>query len=171
MPIRIRRAALADAKIIADFNSAMARETEHLNLDRKRLLRGVTMLLEDASKGYYILAEIDGSIAGQLMITYEWSDWRAAMFWWIQSVYVAPEFRGSGVFSQLFHYVKRDARKKKSVCGMRLYVERGNTRATRTYEHLGMKHANYGMYEIDFVIKRSESRQRIARNELGSVKI
>jgi ribosomal protein S18 acetylase RimI-like enzyme len=154
MPVRIRRAALPDAKIIANFNSAMAKETEHLTLDRKRLLRGVKVLLEDPSKGYYILAEVDGRIAGQLMITYEWSDWRAAMFWWIQSVYVEPEFRGTGIFSQLFRYVERGAQKKKSVCGIRLYVEHDNARAKRTYEHLGMKQANYGMYEIDFVIKR-----------------
>ena len=154
MPIRIRHATLADAKIITEFNSAIAHETEHLNLDHKRLLRGVKALLKDASKGYYILAEVKGQIAGQLMITYEWSDWRAATFWWIQSVYVIPEFRGTGVFNQLFHYVEKAARKNKSVCGIRLYVERTNTRAMQTYQHLGMKKANYGLYKIDFVIKR-----------------
>ena len=154
MTIRVRRAAAADAKIITDFNSAIARETEHLDLDRKRLLRGIKALLNDPLKGYYILGEIDGQIAGQLMITYEWSDWRAAMFWWVQSVYVLPEFRGAGVFSRLFHFVEKAARKNKSVCGMRLYVEHGNARAKQTYEHLGMKQANYGMYEMDFVIKR-----------------
>ena len=99
MTIRVRRAALADAKIIADFNAAIAKETEHLDLDHRRLLRGVKTLLKDASKGYYILGEVDGRTAGQLMITYEWSDWRDAMFWWVQSVYVLPEFRGTGVFS------------------------------------------------------------------------
>ncbi len=154
MTIRVRRAAAADAKIITDFNSAIARETEHLDLDRKRLLRGIKALLNDPLKGYYILGEVDGQIAGQLMITYEWSDWRAAMFWWVQSVYVLPEFRGAGVFSRLFHFVEKAARKNKSVCGMRLYVEHGNARARQTYEHLGMKQANYRMYEMDFVIKR-----------------
>jgi GNAT superfamily N-acetyltransferase len=155
MTIRVRRATIADAKTIVDFNSAIAKETEHLNLDRKRLLRGVKALLKDASKGYYILGEIEGQIVGQLMITYEWSDWRAATFWWVQSVYVMPEFRGTGVFARLFHYVEKAARKNRSVCGIRLYVEHGNARAKQTYEHLGMKQANYGMYEIDFVIKRS----------------
>ena len=156
MPIHVRRATIADAKIIADFNSAIAKETEHLDLDRKLLLRGVKALLNDVSKGYYILGEIEGRVAGQLMITYEWSDWRAAKFWWVQSVYVLPEFRGAGVFSRLFRSVEKAARKNKSVCGMRLYVEHGNARAMRTYEHLGMKKANYGMYEIDFVIKRTD---------------
>jgi len=82
MTIRVRRATIADAKTIVDFNFAIAKETERLDLDRKRLLRGVKALLKDASKGYYILGEIEGQIVGQLMITYEWSDWRAATFWW-----------------------------------------------------------------------------------------
>ena len=99
MTIRVRRALLADAKIIAEFNSAIAKETEHLELDRKRLLRGVKALLKDSSKGFYLLAEVKERVAGQLMITYEWSDWRSATFWWIQSVYVAPEFRNAGVFT------------------------------------------------------------------------
>jgi len=154
MTIRVRRATLADAKIIADFNSAIAKETEHLDLDGKRLLRGVKALLKDNSKGFYILGEVKGQVAGQLMITYEWSDWRAATFWWVQSVYVMPKFRGTGVFGQLFRYIEKAAHKNKSVCGIRLYVELGNARAKRTYEHLGMKQTNYDMYEIDFVIKR-----------------
>jgi len=153
MPIRVRRATLADAKIIADFNFAMAKETEHLDLDRRRLLRGVSALLKDNSKGFYILGEVKGRIAGQLMITYEWSDWRAATFWWIQSVYVLPEFRSTGVFTQLFRYIEKRATKNQSVCGMRLYVEHTNVRAKQTYEHLGMKKAHYEMYEIDFLIK------------------
>lgn len=155
MKITIRNAKLTDAKTIADFNYSIATETEHLELDRKRLLRGVKKLLNDDSKGFYILAEVGGRVAGQLMITYEWSDWRCATFWWIQSVYVPKEFRGAGVFKQLYRHIEKRARKNKSVCGLRLYVERSNSRAQKTYEHLGMKKADYNMYEIDFVIKRT----------------
>lgn len=154
MKITIRNADAADAKIIAGFNFSIAAETEHIELDRKRLLRGVKALLKDESKGFYILAEVGGRVAGQLMITYEWSDWRCATFWWIQSVYVPKEFRGAGVFKQLYHHIEKRARKNKSVCGLRLYVERGNGHAQQTYEHLGMKKADYNMYEIDFVIIR-----------------
>jgi GNAT superfamily N-acetyltransferase len=156
MKITIRNAKVTDAKTIAAFNYSIAAETEHIELDRKRLLRGVKKLLNDDSKGFYILAEVGGRVAGQLMITYEWSDWRCATFWWIQSVYVPKEFRGAGVFKQLYRYIEKRARKNKSVCGLRLYVERGNSRAQQTYEHLGMNKADYNMYEIDFVIKRNE---------------
>ena len=154
MKTDIRRATPKDALIIAQFNFALAKETERLSLDRKRLLKGVKGLLKDTSKGFYLLALSGGRVAGQLMITYEWSDWRNATFWWIQSVYVAPEFRGSGIFSQLFHHIEKVAKRKGAVCGLRLYVEHGNALAQKRYERLGMIKANYGMYEIDFVIRR-----------------
>jgi GNAT superfamily N-acetyltransferase len=157
MDVKIRRAKLADAETISDFNHSLALETEHIKLDRKRLLRGVKALLKDDSKGFYILAEIGGHVIGQLMITYEWSDWRNATFWWIQSVYVAQEYRGRGVFTELFHHIGKKSRKNKSVCGLRLYVERSNSRAQKTYKHLGMNKSDYDLYEIDFVIQRSLS--------------
>jgi len=155
MKITIRNANVTDANIIADFNYSIAAETEHIELDRKRLLRGVKALFKDDSKGFYILAEVGGRVAGQLMITYEWSDWRCATFWWIQSVYVTREFRGAGVFKQLYRHIEKRAGKNKSVCGLRLYVERNNSPAQKTYEHLGMNKSDYNMYEIDFVTKRT----------------
>ena len=154
MKISIRRALPADAKIIAGFNRAIASETEGVKLDSKRVLKGVRALLRDESKGFYLVAEIEGKIAGQLMITYEWSDWRNSTFWWIQSVYVAPGFRGAGVFTQLFRHIEKEAMRRKSVCGLRLYVEGENSRARKIYERLGMSKAAYEMYETDFVLKR-----------------
>jgi GNAT superfamily N-acetyltransferase len=116
------------------------------------LHKGVEALLSDPSKGIYFLAESEGVILGQLMITYEWSDWRNGNFWWIQSVYVKKESRARGVFKTLFDHVHRIARADKSVCGLRLYVEKRNEGAARAYEQLGMKKAHYEMYEIDFVL-------------------
>ena len=151
----IRQARLSDADAIARFNSQMAMETEHLTLDPARLLEGVKAVLSDAAKGFYRVAEIDGRIAGQAMITFEWSDWRNANFWWLQSVYVDAEFRGRGVFSALYESLVDEARKA-GACGLRLYVERENERAQRTYARLGMRQADYRMYEVDFVLSRSE---------------
>ncbi len=152
MNVSIRRATTRDAGVIVHFNSLMAQETEERTLDENRLLQGVESLLSDPSKGIYFLAEVDGVPAGQLMITHEWSDWRNANFWWIQSVYVEKEFRGKGVFKALYDYVHQLARSDKNICGFRLYVERQNERAQKTYEKLGMKKAHYEMYEIDFVL-------------------
>jgi len=153
--ITIRPATAEDAEFIVRGNAAMALETENLSLDLDRLRDGVHGLFEDAARGFYLIAEIAGRRAGQLMITYEWSDWRNATFWWIQSVYVVPEFRGRGVFGALYRHVEREARSRKDVCGLRLYVEAENERAQATYEKVGMSRSNYQFFEVDFVLVRS----------------
>jgi GNAT superfamily N-acetyltransferase len=153
MSIQIRDAEYNDAHLIVEFNTLLAEETEGKLLDRQRLLKGVQGLLSDPTKGSYYLAEIDGTIVGQLMITNEWSDWRNGNFWWIQSVYVRKDQRTMGVFTSLFHYVESLARKRPDVCGIRLYADRNNVRAQQTYEHLGMKRAHYEMFEIDFILQ------------------
>jgi len=152
MSIQIREAAYDDAPLITEYNQLMAKETEGIALDRQRLLKGVQAILSDPKKGQYYLADIDGRVVGQLMITYEWSDWRNGNFWWIQSVYVHKEYRAMGVFTTLFQYVLTLARSRTDVCGMRLYVDRNNARAQQTYDHLGMKKSRYDMFEMDFVL-------------------
>ncbi len=109
-------------------------------------------LLRDSAKGFYLLAEINGRVAGQIMITFEWSDWRDGNFWWIQSVFVAPRFRQCGVFKALFAEVQRLAFERGDVCGLRLYVELSNARAQRAYVRLGLHRAHYEMFERDFVL-------------------
>jgi ribosomal protein S18 acetylase RimI-like enzyme len=145
--MRVRKATIEDAEQIAEFNQFLAEETEHRTLEGKALLQGVKAILNDTAKGVYFLAEENGTIVGQLMITYEWSDWRNGNFWWIQSVYVRKEFRELGVFRTLYEYVQESAKKRKDVCGFRLYVERENERAQTVYEKMGMKRAVYEMFE------------------------
>jgi GNAT superfamily N-acetyltransferase len=148
--MKIRKAKPADAAVIAEFNRNLAWETEKLKLNDRVVDRGVRSLLNDASKGIYFVAEQDGKVIGQLMITYEWSDWRDGNIWWIQSVYVASDFRQQGVFRKLFQHVKKLGRSRRDVCGLRLYVEKNNRRAHRAYERLGMKHTPYEIYETAF---------------------
>jgi GNAT superfamily N-acetyltransferase len=152
MTISIRSASPTDAAIITRFNALMATETEQITLDQDRLRKGVDALLRDPSKGFYIVAEMNNVIVGQLMITYEWSDWRNGVFWWIQSVYVEKAARGAGVFRALFDYIHTLAKKTPDVCGLRLYVEKTNTRAKQTYERLAMHSSHYEMYEMDFIL-------------------
>jgi len=148
----VRAAVRADAGAIARFNAALARETEAKQLDPERLRAGVEAVFDDPARGAYYVAELDGRVAGGLLVTREWSDWRNGEFWWIQSVYVEPELRGRGVYRGLHAHVVERARAAGDVCGLRLYVERANERAKRTYEALGMRHADYDMYEVDFVL-------------------
>lgn len=139
-----------EAGVIADFNHAMALETENKRLDRSTLLSGVRAVLENEDLGFYLVARIGEDVVGCLLITTEWSDWRNGLFWWIQSVYVAPESRGKGVFSALYSHVSHEARSRSDVCGLRLYVEKENERARRTYLRLGMTETDYRLLEIEF---------------------
>jgi GNAT superfamily N-acetyltransferase len=148
----IRPATVSDSVIIAEFNTFLAKETENIDLDRERLKKGIESLFADKSKGIYYLTEADDKVVGQLMITYEWSDWRNATCWWIQSVYVLPEYRMHGVFRKLYHYIESLARTRGDVCGLRLYVDTSNKRAQQTYEALGMKRSHYEMMDVDFVL-------------------
>jgi GNAT superfamily N-acetyltransferase len=150
MSISIRAARTEDAGFLAAGNVAMALESEHKHLDPATVTRGVRAVLDDSAKGRYFLAERDGRPVGQLMVTYEWSDWRNGNFWWIQSVYVLPEARRLGVFRTLFAHLEQLARSDATVCGIRLYVERENTLAQATYRHCGLADAGYVVMEVDY---------------------
>jgi len=134
----IREATPADKATIAGFNSLMAEETEGKALDPGVTGPGVEAALADPAKGRYWLATADGEIAGQIMVTYEWSDWRNGMLWWIQSVYIPRRYRRQGIFSALYKHVESIARADQSVRGLRLYVENSNERAQDTYRALNM---------------------------------
>ncbi len=150
MNLHVREALPDDAKTIADFNSRMALETEGRPLDPELIDPGVGSVLTDSNKGRYWLAEVDGEVVGQFMVTYEWSDWRNGQLWWIQSVYVHEDYRRQGVFSTLYRHVESLARQEVGVCGLRLYVEKGNKRAQETYCSLGMVSPGYRVMEVEF---------------------
>ena len=150
--IQIRAATPADAAVIAGFNAAMALETEHKTLHAQTLRAGVERAIAQPRAARYFLADLAGEVVGQLMVTFEWSDWRNADFWWIQSVYVHPDFRARGVFKYLYQHVEQLARQA-GACGLRLYVERENTRAQEVYRRLGMTDSGYAVFETDWTKK------------------
>lgn len=145
-PVTVRPAKARDAEALVAFARAMAHETEGKTLTGA-VEQGVRALLQDPRYGFYLVAEVEGRRAGALMVTMEWSDWRNGLFWWIQSVYVRPEWRRRGVFTALYEAVRARAEAEKGVCGLRLYVEKDNAAARRTYEALGMEATAYRLYE------------------------
>lgn len=157
--LRVREAHLRDAEMLAQWAIAMAWETEHKRLDPATVLAGVEAGLVDPAKARYFVAmrevavagrETIGEAVGTLMLTREWSDWRCGDWWWIQSVYVPEVHRRQGVFAALYRHVEQLARDSERVVGLRLYVERDNERAQRTYAALGMTDAGYRMFEREF---------------------
>ena len=147
--IAIRQANPADAPLITEFNLRLAEETENLRLEPDCVRSGVDAILQDPAKGLYFVAEVQGTVVGQVMITYEWSDWRNGDLWWLQSVYVKAEFRRQGIFRKLFDHLQALAIAQKDVSGLRLYMHADNSRARQSYEKLGMKPTRYEVFELD----------------------
>ena len=145
--LTIRKAGIDDVSALTAFNLAMARETEGLQLDYNILSRGVRRMIHQPDLGFYLLAEREAVPVGGLMITYEWSDWRNGLFWWVQSVYVLPDYRGRGIYRELYQQVRELAFAQPEVCGFRLYVEQDNTPAQQVYTRLGMKKTGYLLFE------------------------
>jgi GNAT superfamily N-acetyltransferase len=145
--MEIRKARKDDIDALIGFNEAMAFETERKRLFTGTLRKGVEAVFDDPQKGFYLVAEDAGRTIGGLMVTFEWSDWRNGWFWWIQSVYIDPEYRGQKIYSQLYEFVKREAAAAGNICGFRLYVEKENAHAQTVYVKVGMEETYYLMYE------------------------
>jgi ribosomal protein S18 acetylase RimI-like enzyme len=156
--VNVRLATSEDAATIASFSAAMALETEGRRLDLDRLHDGTIALLESPDRGFFMVAELeqadDRQLLGQLMITYEWSDWRNGVFWWIQSVYVDPAWRRRSVFRRMHETVMATAKTSPNVCGVRLYVEESNGAAQAVYRKVGLTPSSYAIFETDFVLAR-----------------
>lgn len=145
--MKIRKGQQSDLSALIQFNQAMAMETEELALDSNLLNKGVNTLLSQPEKGFYLVAEVDNEIVGSLMVTFEWSDWRAKDYYWIQSVYIRPENRRQGIYGKLYQAVKAIAEENGGAASFRLYVEQENTKAQQTYQALGMEQSYYLMFE------------------------
>jgi len=145
--INVRFAIPDDAADIVEFQLKMALETESLTLNPDIVRKGVAAVFEDNSKGKYLVAEYDGEVVSSMMLTTEWSDWRNNTFLWIQSVYVMPDFRKTGIFRKMYEFVKVMVENSPEYAGLRLYVEVNNNKAQEVYNRLGMTGEHYSMFE------------------------
>lgn len=156
-PATVRIAIESDAPTLAGFNQSMALETEARALRVKDLLPGVEAVLRDPANGFFVVANTGRDIAGALLVTYEWSDWRNGRFWWIQSVYVRPEHRRHGIYRSLHKFVREWALATGDAVGLRLYVEQENAPAQSTYAALGMHETPYRLFEESFAAPDPEN--------------
>lgn len=145
--ITVREADSFDLETIADFQIKMAWETEHLKLHKPTVTAGVKQVFANPSLGRYFVAEYNGLVVASLLITYEWSDWRNGLVYWIQSVFVLPEYRNQGVFSTLYGHIKQLVSDDVHIMGIRLYVDKNNANARNIYEKLKMNGDHYALYE------------------------
>ena len=147
----VSRGEVCDIDSIVQFQADMAMESEGCVLDKEKVIKGVTAAMLDDSKGIYWVAKYDGRTIGSLMITREWSDWNNEWYWWIQSVYVTPEYRTQGVYRAMYQKVK-DAAKENNVSQIRLYTDKTNLSAQKAYQSLGMHESHYLMFEEEIGI-------------------
>lgn len=163
----IRPAKTEDVDALVRFSAAMALETEGRRLDETRLRQGTQAVLDSPARGFYTVAELtDRSprlVVGQLLVTFEWSDWRNATFWWIQSVYVDAAWRRRGVYRRMHEAILELAKKRGDVCGVRLYVEGENTVAKTVYAKVGLGTSSYRVFEEDFVLSTKPPHARRKR--------
>jgi ribosomal protein S18 acetylase RimI-like enzyme len=143
----IRRAEPRDLAVVVEYNRRLAHETEGYTLDPERLQAGVAHVLAGHAEAHYLVADLAGEVVGQLMLTREWSDWRNGWFYWVQSVYVAPEQRRSGIFRALYQAAVQEVERQPNAVGLRLYVEEHNQTAQATYGRLGMQPTGYLVLE------------------------
>jgi len=145
--MEIRKAKSTEADILAGFQQKMAKETEGLELNSEILNKGVKAVFDDPNKGIYYVAVHNEKVVASLMITFEWSDWRNGQVYWIQSVYVLPEYRGQGVYRQMYQHIQNVVEQDPDILGLRLYVEKDNVNAQKVYSKLGMDGQHYKMFE------------------------
>ncbi len=148
--LSVRTGEEKDIDTLVKFNVALAQESERKQLSPPIVAQGVQTLFKNPQHGFYVVAEIADEVVGCCMVTYEWSDWRCGLFWWIQSVYVKQEFRRQGIFRKLYEFLKQRASHEQNVCGFRLYVEKSNHTGQNTYAGVGMKQSPYKFYEESF---------------------
>ncbi len=145
--ITIRKATIADIPFLVAIQQKLAQETENVTLDNAILHKGMQAMFDDPSKGFYNVVEDNGVVIGCHMITYEWSDWRNGLVWWLQSVYVIESYRKQGIFKLMYENIVRIIQNDSSLIGLRLYVDKTNARAMKVYESMGMNGEHYTVYE------------------------
>jgi len=146
MSVTIRRAQPQDLETLVSFNQALAQEVRGKELEAQQLIQGVQAVLNDSDRGFYTVAEKEAEAVAAALITFEWSDWRNSWYWWIQDVYVKPNHRQQGIFRSLYTQLRTQAQAA-NVCGLRLYVYKGNTTAQRVYRQLGMVPSSSDLFE------------------------
>jgi ribosomal protein S18 acetylase RimI-like enzyme len=146
--VSVRKSTPADIDVLADFQQRLAKESENFSLDLNTVKKGILAMFDDPCRGTYFIAEVDGVIAGCHSITYEWSDWRNGMVWWLQSVYVVEKFRKAGVFRAMFEHLQSIIKNDLQVVGLRLYVDKSNSAAQKVYASIGMNGDHYAVFEL-----------------------
>ena len=148
--INVRKATLDDIEAVADLYMENS-NPRWTNLTSQGMRDGIRELVSDPGKGYQVVVEAEGIIVGLLRVAPEWSPYRQSTFWWVENVYVIPEWRRKGIYTRMHEFIYEAARQDRSICGIRLYTDEDNYGARKTYVKVGMLGHMTEQFEIDFV--------------------
>ena len=146
----LRMATLQDLDIIIENNIKLAMEFENiedcpLKIEKQIVKKGVKRVLENENLGFYFICKEKEALIGQVLITYEWSDWRNQMIWWLHRIYVTPKWRKKGALKKIIKKLDELA-EKKNVYAMRLYLHSNNKNAIYAYEKTGWEKLPFKIY-------------------------
>ena len=138
----IRPAEVADTQSLVSFTIAEALDAERRSLIRTDVQRGVAGAFLTPPKARYWVVESQGTVVASCSIVTEWSNFRGGDYWWIQSLYIVPEHRGTGLVDLMLRRLVQEA-KAGGALDLRLYGFNTNARALRAYQRLGFREAPY----------------------------
>ena len=141
-PFTVRPATPADIDTLVAFTLSEALDAERRTLSRTEVQRGVAGAFVTPPKARYWVAEAEGNVVGAASIVTEWSNFRGGDYWWIQSLYIVPERRGTGLVDVLLRHLVDEARAAGAL-DLRLYGFNTNDRALRAYQRFGFREAPY----------------------------
>lgn len=141
----IRAALPSELAILVDFTIREATETEGNEPDPAAVRRGVAAGLDgSAPVSYWVARSSSGEPVGSISVVTEWSNFRGGSYWWIQSLFIVPEHRGSGLVELLLD-TAADAAREAGALDLRLYVLESNHRAIAAYRRIGFETAPYAI--------------------------
>lgn len=139
----IREARPEDIETLVDFTLQEARETEGAERAVAAVTHGVRAVFGDSALARYWVAETEqGRVVASISAVTEWSNFNGGDYWWVQSLFIAPDHRGGGLVDSLLAHLEAAA-KAAGAIDLRLYVLNTNQRALTAYRRCGFDAAPY----------------------------
>lgn len=140
----VRDATTSDIDTIVAFTVREALEAEGLDTNDAAVRRGVAGAFGEQPVSKYWVAEDGDEVVGSISVVTEWSNFRGGNYWWIQSLFIVPAHRGTGLVQVLIDHVAGIAQAAGAL-DLRLYARTSNERATHAYVRCGFETAPYTM--------------------------
>ena len=112
----IRPATPDDINKIIEFTTQEAQESEGTVIDLVAVECGVSSAFcENPRSKYWAMEDSSETVIANTSVVKEWSDVHGNDYRWIQSFYIAPEYRGMGLADELIKHLAKEAKSEKAL--------------------------------------------------------